>query len=386
MAFSLYQQDLREKGVKNEQIISINLEDLAYEHLLDYKSLHDYIQNLLIPDKMNYIFVDEVQKCPHFEKSADSLHIKPNTDLYITGSNAYMLSGELATLLSGRYVEISMLPLSFAEYHNGTMDSTLNVQEKFKKYLKFGSFPHLADHSFSETAIMEYLEGIQNSIIVKDIATREKNTDTSLLLRVMKTLMSNTGSPVSVKKISDTIMSSGRKTTVDTVDHYLKALTDAYIFYKVERFDIKGKDFLKTNGKYYCVDTGLRSLAIHRQDSDIGHLIENLVYLELIRRGYKVSIGKTGEKEVNFVAKKMDELLYFQVSASVLDQGTKERELAPFEKIKDHFPKILLTLDEFGNGTLENGVIQRNLIQWLLGQHLTPPPSQLSEKSVPQIR
>jgi len=366
--FKLYQDYLLSTGVLPEQIISINLEDLDFEELLDYKKLYAYIKERLCKDKYTYIFLDEIQNCKDFEKAVDSLFIKENTDVYITGSNAYMLSGELATLLSGRYVTIDMLPLSFKEYVIANNESNKSSREHFADYLRFGSFPYLAAISKDEPIMESYIDGIYNTILVKDVAKREGITDILLLESIVKVMASSIGSPVSTKKISDTINSAGRKTSVNSIDSYMKTLCDAYIFYKVDRFDIKGRQHLKTLGKYYIVDTGIRNLLLSSGASDIGHLIENVAYFELVRKGYKVNIGKLSEKEVDFVAKNSNGLEYYQISSSVLDETTLRRELSPLESIQDHFPKILLTLDEVPKSANFNGIRHLNLIDWLLDE------------------
>ncbi|MGI6668080.1 MAG: ATP-binding protein [Acetivibrionales bacterium] len=345
-------------------IVSVNLEDIEYEHLLDYKSLYNYIKERLVKGKYTYVFIDEVQQCKSFEKAVDSLFIKDNVDVYITGSNANMLSGELATLLSGRYVEISMLPLSFSEYLEFTGGK--DIKSSFNDYLRFGSFPYVASLKKSDAIIRAYIDGIYNTILIKDVASREGITDISVLESIVRFLCSNTGSPVSVKKISDTINSSGRKISVNTVDKYLRALTQSYIFYKVDRYDIRGKQYLKTLGKYYIVDTGLRNMLSSSSSSDLGHLLENIVYLELLRRGYKVNIGKLAEKKVDFVASNTDGMEYYQVSASVLDNSTLSRELEPLRKIPDNHPKYLLTLDDIIPNTNYDGIRHVNLLDWLL--------------------
>lgn len=352
--FKQFQAHLLENSVKKEQIISLNLEDLDFEELLDYKKLYNYVKDKLIKDKNNYVFIDEVLNCKNFEKAVDSLFIKSNVDVYITGSNAYMLSGELATLLSGRYIKIDMLPLSFKEFFS---HSNLS----FNNYLKYGSFPYIAMNL--DENVNDYLDGIYNSILIKDVAKREGIADITLLEKIVKTVASSIGSPISTKKITDTIVSSGRKISNTTVENYLKALCDAYIFYKVDRYDIKGKQHLKTQGKYYIVDTGIRKTS----SINLGHQIENIVYFELLRRGYKVSIGKISEKEVDFVAIKQSNVLYVQVSASVLDETTLKRELSSLESIKDNHPKILLTLDEVRESNF-GGILHLNLIDWLLGE------------------
>ena len=365
--FELYIDYLRKMGTEDSQIISINLEDLENADLLDYKALYNHIKDKLVPDKMNYIFIDEVQKCVGFEKAVDSLFIKKNCDVYITGSNAYLLSGELATLLSGRYIRIDMLPFSFKEYYEATKESGKSKQELFDAYLRYGSFPYVAYLENDEKIISQYIEGVYNTILIKDVATREKINDITVLENILKTVASSIGSPISTKKISDTLVSSGRKISPNTVESYLRALTDSYILYNAARYDIKGRQFLKTLGKYYFVDTGIRNHIISQSAKDLGHLLENVVYLELLRRKNRVNIGKLAEKEVDFVATNMDEVEYYQVSVSVLDEKTLERELAPLKEIKDNYPKILLTLDDIGNGANYEGIRQINVIDWLLG-------------------
>ena len=365
--FELYIDCLKKMGTEDRQIISINLEDLENADLLDYKALYSYIKEKLVPDKMNYIFIDEVQKCVGFEKAVDSLFIKKNCDVYITGSNAYLLSGELATLLSGRYIRIDMLPFSFKEYYEATKEVGKSKQELFDAYLRYGSFPYVAYLENDEKIISQYIEGVYNTILIKDVATREKINDITVLENILKTVASSIGSPISTKKISDTLVSGGRKISPNTVESYLRALTDSYILYNAARYDIKGRQFLKTLGKYYFVDTGIRNHIISQSAKDLGHLLENVVYLELLRRKNRVNIGKLAEKEVDFVATNMNEVEYYQVCASVLDENTLERELAPLKEIKDNYPKILLTLDDIGNGANYEGIRQINVIDWLLG-------------------
>lgn len=364
--FELFADYLKSTGVTDEQIISINLEDIAYEDLQNYKALYNHVKDRLCKDKYSYVFLDEIQNCKSFEKAVDSLFIQPNVDVYITGSNAYMLSGELATLLSGRYITIDMLPLSFKEYCTavGTVKAP---REHFNDYLRFGSFPYVSMLEHNDAIIIPYIDGIYNTILIKDVAKREGITDVSLLESIVKFVAGSIGSPISAKKISDTIRAGGRKISVNTVDSYLRALTDSYIFYKVDRYDIKGRQHLKTLGKYYLVDTGIRNLLLTSTAADLGHLIENVVYLELLRRGNKVSIGKLAEKEVDFVASNAEGIAYYQVSATVLDETTLTRELEPLQKIPDHHPKVLLTLDEIGAGTNYDGIKQMNLLDWLLG-------------------
>jgi predicted AAA+ superfamily ATPase len=364
--FQLYINYLKSTGVSDDQIVSVNLEDIEYEALTDYKELYEYVKGRLCTGKFTYVFLDEIQNCKNFEKAVDSLFLKPNVDVYITGSNAFMLSGELATLLSGRYITIDMLPFSFKEYCTAVAGNSKTVRELFNDYLRFGSFPYVALLERSDAFVAPYVDGIYNTILVKDVAMRGGITDIPLLESIVKFLASSIGSPISAKKISDAINSSGRRISVNTVDHYLRTLTDSYIYYKADRYDIKGKQHLKTLGKYYIVDTGIRSLLTSGSALDTGHLIENVVFLELLRRGYKVNIGKLAEKEIDFVARSMDGLTYYQVSASVLDADTLTRELEPLKQIPDHHPKVLLTLDEIGSGSNYDGIRQVNLLDWLL--------------------
>ncbi len=364
--FSLYIQYLKSVGIADDQIITINLEDIEFEYLLNYKSLYNYVKDRLCSDRFTYVFIDEVQNCTMFEKAIDSLFIKEKVDVYITGSNAYMLSGELATLLSGRYVTIDMLPFSFKEYCEAVEVSNTSIDTKFNDYLKYGSFPYVATLVQNNVGIAPYIEGIYSTILIKDVVQREGITDVAVLESIIKTMASSVGSPISLKKIADTINSSGRRISVNTVDKYVRALTDSYIFYKVDRYDIKGRQHLKTLGKYYMVDSGIRGMLLSNSTSDLGHIIENIVYLELLRRGYKINIGKQNQKEIDFVSNGPEGVTYYQVSATVLNEQTLRRELDPLEKITDHHPKILLTLDTIGKGANYNGIKQLYLIDWLL--------------------
>lgn len=364
--FSLFQEHLRSTGVGEDQLVSVDLEALEFEELLDYRALYRYVKERLCDGRFTYVFIDEVHNCPAFEKAVDSLFIKDHVDVYITGSNAYMLSGELATLLSGRSITIDMLPFSFKEYCEAVQGSGKTTGQLLNEYLTLGSFPHAATLERRAERVAPYLEGIYNTILIKDVARREGITDVTLLESIVKTLASSIGSPISIKKITDTLVSAGRKISMNTVERYVRGLTDSYIFYKVDRYDIKGRQHLKTLGKYYMVDTGIRQFLLSQRGSDLGHLIENVVYLELRRRGYRVNIGKLAQQEVDFVVSGADGMQYFQVAASVLEEGTLRRELTPLEKITDNYPKVLLTLDEIGNGADHNGIRQLNLLEWLL--------------------
>lgn len=367
-----YQDYLRENGVLDEQIISLNFEELEHEDLLDYKGMYSYIKERLCKDKMTYIFLDEIQNVAYFEKAIDSLYVKDKTDVYITGSNSYLLSGELATLLTGRYVEISMLPLSFAEYKELTNKS---ADDAFVEYMRYGSMPYVASMSKTEEKVNTYIEGIYNTVVVKDIEDRQKRRETdhdkrkindiALLKTIAKYLSSVIGSLVSVKSVKDYLTSNGRKVSPNTVDDYMDALAESYIFYPAERFDIVGKEILKSNKKWYIVDLGIRNHILPRKNYDLGFSIENIVYFELLRRGYKVNIGKYANGEVDFVAQKNGVLTYFQVTADMTNESTFEREMAPLKSIKDNYEKIVLTLDKFSVGNYE-GIKVINLIDWLI--------------------
>lgn len=371
---SMFQQRLLSEGIQREQIISINFEALEYETLTDYKALYQYIVDRLLPDQMNYIFLDEIQMVADYQKAIDSLYIRQNVDLYITGSNAYLLSGELATLLSGRYVEINMLPFSFKEYC--AVREGQDKEQLFAAYLRYGAMPYVASMNGVEEKADTYLEGIYNTIIVKDIELRQsrkeadpnkrKITDLTLLRNIARFLANSIGSPVSVKSIADYITSAGRKTSPNTIDDYVDALIEPYLFYPTERFDIAGKQLLKQNRKLYIVDLGLRRHLVSRQQFDIGFSLENVVYLELMRRGYHVNIGKVGQKEVDFIGSIGDERCYYQVTASLMESATFEREIAPLRAIRDNYPKTILTLDRYTRGDYE-GIQVIHALDWLLG-------------------
>ena len=367
-----FQEHLLEEGVSQEQIISINFEDLDYEDLLDYKALYAYIKERLCPDKMTYIFLDEIQKVDSFQKAVDSLFIKENTDIYITGSNAYLLSGDLATLLTGRYVEISMLPLSFAEYLECSGETG---EQALASYMKFGGFPYLTQMENTADKVDTYLEGIYNTVVVKDIEDRQlrknpdpnkrKITDITLLKTIARYLASVVGSPVSVKSVSDYLVSSGRKVSPNTVDDYMEALQESFIFYPVERFDINGKQLLKVNRKWYIVDLGLRNHILPKKRYDLGFSLENIVFFELLRRGFTVNVGKNGDAEVDFVAQKQGVLHYYQVTADMTNEDTFDREIRPLQSIKDNYEKMILTMDHMTPGDYE-GIKVVHLLDWLL--------------------
>lgn len=363
----LYQEYLLNNGIDPSQIISINFEELEYEDLQDYKKLYQYIKDRLVENKMMYIFLDEIQNVPSYEKVVDSLHVKENIDIYITGSNSYIFSGQLATYLSGRYIEIPILPLSFKEVYNPQTDK----EEAFQKYMKTGGFPYINQIQLQNEQIDMYLEGIYNTVIVKDIEERinrrnSKNvTDIALLKAISKYLSSVVGSPVSIRSITNYFKSNERKTSPNTISNYIEALCESYLYYPVEVMDISGKEVLKSNKKYYIVDSGIRNYILPKQFYDLGFTIENIVYLELLRRRYNVNIGRSGRTEVDFIAKKNDVYTYIQVTASLADENTFNREMRPLKQIEDNYEKIILTLDRYTLGNYE-GIKVINIIDWLL--------------------
>jgi hypothetical protein len=357
-----FRDHLKECGVEDERIISVNFEDIGNEYLLDYKKLHSYVTERLVEGRMTYVFLDEIQAVPQFQKAVDSLFIKENVDIYITGSNAYMLSGELATLLSGRYIELKMLPLSFAEYYELTGG---DKRSAWNRYFKNGGFPYTA-YIEDEDIYSDYLMGIYTTVLLKDIVARKKINDVQMLESVIRFLFDNIGNIVSSKKIADSLTSYGRKTTAVTVENYINSLMESFILYKAGRYDIKGKQHLRSLEKYYLVDVGLRRLLLGNSNSDVGHILENIVYLELIRRGYKVSIGKIGNLEIDFIAEKNGDRIYYQVSLSILDSNTYQRELEPLKKVNDNYPKYIITTDELTMG--EDGITQINVIDFLLDE------------------
>ena len=362
--FRLFQEYLKKNGVSEKQIQSINFEDMAYSDLLEPKSLYNHVMKNAQKGKKNYIFLDEIQNVKDFQKAVDSLYIQEGFDIYITGSNAFLLSGELATLLSGRYMEIKMLPLSFKEFISA--QEKPNLPEEFSRYMEYGSFPYVLQMD-DEASIRNYLSDILNSIVVKDVLTRHKISDTSDVLRILRFIFDTVGNVISVKKISDSMTFAGYKITPQTVEKYITALTESFILYAASRYDIKGKKYLQSGDKYYLVDTGIRYALLGKKGTDTGHLLENIVYLELLRRGYTVFVGKLANTEVDFVAVNQDGTSYYQVSQSVADERVLERELKPLQSIKDHYPKYLLTLDYVPDGDYE-GIKRMNVLKWLIAE------------------
>ena len=367
-----FQEELLAQGIDAKHIIYLNLEDLQNEPLLEYHALYEHLLNRIDSDGTYYVFLDEIQMVMDFQKAIDSLSLKKNVDIYITGSNAYLLSGELATLLSGRYIEINMLPFSFREYSE--MKGT-SGEDVFADYLRWGGMPYVAMQEDPQTMADVYLEGIYNTIVVKDVELRMQRRETdgnsrrisdlSLLKNVARYLADTIGNPVSVSKIAGFIASTGRKVSQTTISDYVESLVEPYIFYPVQRFDVLGKQLLKTSGKYYITDLGLRRHMVAKSNYDLGLSLENVVYFELLRRGYTVNVGKWKDLEVDFVARKGEARIYVQVTASMTDPSTFEREMRPLREIPDNYPKIVLTLDRFSDGDYE-GILVRNAIDWLL--------------------
>lgn len=365
--FEIYKDWLVESGVEQKQIISINFEDIEYEQYCDYHVLYAYIKEQLIANKMNYIFLDEIQHVEQFEKVVDSLFLKDNCDVYITGSNAYFMSGELATVLSGRYIELKMLPLSFQEFCSGLENHEgMSNAQKFNRYIAQSSFPYLLKYKSSKGEVRDYLRDIYNSVLLKDIVARLKVADVTTLENVTKFLLHNIGNIVSCTKIANTLKSQGKGVDQKTIEKYLRGLTDSLMLYEAPRYNLRGKMLLTTNSKYYVVDVTLRNMLVKSSESDIGHILENIVFLELKRRGYDVYVGQLEDGEIDFVAVSGDEISYYQVSATTLEENTLKQELAPFQKIKDNYPKYLLTLDEIFGTADYGGIKKLNVLDWLL--------------------
>ena len=359
----IFKKYLIEIGIDEEQIISINLEDLKYNFIKDYMDLYNYINDKLKKDKKNYVFIDEIQIISNFQKVADSLYINKNVDLYITGSNANLLSSELATLLTGRYIEIKMLPLSFKEY-KGTVN-TEDLEEIYRKYISLSSFPYTVELEEDEISI--YLGSLYNDVIIKDVMVRKSISDESVLKSVANFALDNIGNLLSANSIANTLTSGGRPVNVRTVEKYLEGFTESFFLYKASRYDIKGKQYLKTGEKYYVSDLGLRYFMLGRKLGDRGHILENIVYLELIRRGYEVYIGKVDDFEVDFVAINSNGKKYIQVCETLKDNENKilTRELNSLQKINDNYEKTILTMDKIPVSN-EEGIIVRNVLEWLI--------------------
>lgn len=349
-------------------IIYMNFESFEFDEIVNYKDMYNAIKKYIKAGKKNYILLDEVQRVNEWEKCVNSMQVDFNCDIYITGSNAYLLSSELSTYLSGRYIEIKMLPLSFKEYLAfNKMDEKISIEDKFNEYVRYGGMPGVIvlnnDNDLYENAI----KGIYNTVFMKDVVERNKLVDATLLEKILKFLMSNVGSLISSKKVADYLTSQGTKITHNTVINYLTMLENSYIIYKVPRFDIKGKEVLKTLEKYYIVDTGIRNTILGFNNLDLGHVIENIVYFELLRKGYDVTVGKKDALEVDFVAIKSNDKRYYQVTLSMLDENVRNRELKPLKDINDNYEKTIITMDKLYSNTSEDGIKIKYLIDFLMG-------------------
>jgi len=362
----MFKEYLLNSGVSSKNIIHINFESAIYDEINDYKKLYTYIKENLSKGK-NYILLDEVQNVNKWEKAINGINVDFDVDIYITGSNAYLLSSELATLLSGRYIEIKMYTLSFKEYLDFNNYDTSNIEDKFNEYLKNGGLPAITHIKEKTDLVMSYLNDIYNTIVKKDIIERNSIKDIALLENIIKYVSSNIGSPISANKISDYLNSNKivEKSNHQTIDNYLKMLENAFIVYKADRSDIKRKSLLKTLGKYYIADSGIRNIILGFRNIDEGHLLENIIYLELLRRGYKVNIGKTLDYEIDFVAENINEIKYFQVAQSIKDDKVRMREIRSLESISDNYEKIILTMDKSINKDF-NGIKVVNIIDFLL--------------------
>ena len=368
----LYKLELLRQGVSLDCIIDINFELMQYDDIRDYRQLYSNIREKIFLKEKYYLLLDEIQQVEQWEKVVNSLNVEPDidVDIYVTGSNAYMLSSDISTLLSGRYVEIKMLPLSFKEYLQfGHLPLEWSIEDKFRQYLKFGCLPAVTALPQEDSAINEYLLGIYNTVILKDIVARGKSKDIVLLEKILRFVISNTGSIVSPNRISGFLssQSKGENVASSTVGSYLDALEKAYIVYQVRRFDIRGKEQLKTLSKFYVADTGIRNALVGYSDNDIGHVLETVVYFELLRRGFQVFIGKWYESEVDFLAIRQDTRKYYQVTLSMMDESVKARELAPLISIQDNYEKYLLSMDR-SYFTDYQGIVYKNLIDFLLDE------------------
>ncbi len=359
----LYKEYLLQNGVDKSQIISINLEDLKYAFIQNYMDLYNYINDRLLEDRKNYVFIDEIQMIANFQRVADSLYLNKNIDLYITGSNAKLLSSELSTLLTGRYIEIKMLPLSFKEF--ASTKDVMDLEALYNEYISLGSFPYATQ--LEEDEVSRYLGSLFNDVIIKDVMIRKSISDESMLKSVAMFALDNVGNLLSSNNIANTMTSNGRAINVRTVEKYLEGFTEAFFLYKASRYDIKGKQYLKTGEKYYVSDLGLRYFMLGRKLGDRGHILENIIYLELLSRGYDVYIGKVDEYEVDFVALDSNGRIYVQVCETLRDNENRilTRELNSLEKINDNYGKLILTLDKMPLSN-ENGIIVRNALEWLV--------------------
>lgn len=359
----MFQDHLVNSGISMQQIQSINFEDIDNEPYLDYHTLYEHVKRHLLQDKMNYLFFDEIQMVDNFQRVIDSLFLLDNVDIYVTGSNARMLSGEIATMLTGRYIEIRLLPFSFSEYLKA-LPSATSKETAYRDYIEYGSFPYIVQIKDNADMVREYLSGLYNTIVLKDVIDRKKIADTMTLQSIVRFLADNIGNLSVIKRISDTMTSFGRKTTSHTVESYVDALLDSFIFYSVPRYDAKGKQLLKTGMKIYLADIGLRRIICGSKGGDMGHILENIIYLELLRRNGEIYVGKMGEDEIDFIVLSQGQKSYYQVSLSVRDEQTLARELRPLLAIADNFPKYLITFDN-EPVCYHNGIKQIFALDWL---------------------
>jgi predicted AAA+ superfamily ATPase len=360
----MYIDYLKSTGVKNEQIIFINFEDYGNIEITQAKALNDYVLNKINSEDKFYIILDEVQLVADFERVVNSLRLKRNLDIYITGSNGYFLSGEMATLLSGRYITIEMMPLSYAEYYSA-VGKDENHNKYYDDYLRYSSFPYAIELGRNTEKIYDYLAAIVNTIVLKDIVKRKKITEIAGLERLMRFVFDNIGSITSTKKIADFMKSAGYNISIQTIETYISALQETYLIYKVSRLDVNGKEYLKANDKYYVADIGLRYYLLGDKRKDYGAILENTIYLELVRRGYKVFVGRFGNLEIDFIAIKSGVYTYYQAAYTIKEKETWEREKKPLEKINDNYEKYIITLDE-GKPSNDKGIKTINLFDFLL--------------------
>ncbi|WP_051923906.1 ATP-binding protein [Bifidobacterium biavatii] len=366
----LYRQRLVAQGIPEQRIITVDLDLFENEELREKHALHQYVLSRMQPDGMNYIFIDEAQRCPGFEDAVESLYARDFTDVYVTGSNAHMLSSELATLLSGRFMTIPVLPLSFAEFSLASTEP--DTQRRFYQYLEWGGFPEMLHFADNPQSMSSYLEGVYNTVLVNDVSERHAIRDMTALKRISRYMFAHAGSLVSANKIQGALTSAGHKISQPTVDNYIDYLTDGMLFYEAQRYNLKGKDYLKSLAKYYAVDTGLRNYVTGYRSEDIGHMVENIVYLELIRRRYPVLVGNIEGREVDFVVKEQYANAYIQVALTIHDAETLNRETASLRAIGGYEPRYIFALDTPATSS-EDGIRYVNIIDWLLGKDTVLP-------------
>lgn len=359
----IYRDWLSAHGVTDNQIVYLNFEDYDYYELRNPRKLYEYIKPLILKDRMTYLFFDEIQHVEDFPDIINSLNLKSTVDIYVTGSNAYMLSSEIATLLSGRYVEIAMLPLSFKEYVVAT-EATENISKAYTEYITRSSFPYSLELD-TPSEVSDYLNGVYSTIVVKDIMSRKRLPDVMMLESVIRFTADNIGNILSTKRIADIMTADGRKIDQKMVERYLSALCETFFVYEAKRYNIKGKQLLKTLGKYYLVDLGLRRMLLGSRSFDAGRILENIVYLELLHRQKKVYIGKVDDLKVDFVAIDAYGITYYQVAATIRDEKTLKRELASLQQIKDQYPKFILTLDDDPTADYD-GIKRVNALEWMM--------------------